>query len=125
MLNQETYREWTAAFDPTSYYEGSWEKGTKIKFLSSRGGGMVSEIADNIQYKYISIKHLGEIKNGAEDTTSEEIKKWAPAYENYTFIEKGQETKLEVDMEMQTSEESIKMKEMFEGMWPKALLKLK
>lgn len=126
MLNQETYKEWTAVFEPTSYYEGSWEKGAKIQFLSSsRGGGMVSEIADNIKYKYISIRHLGEIRDGAEDTTSEEIKKWAPAYENYTFIENGQETKLEIDMEMQTSEVSIKMKEMFEDMWPKALLKLK
>jgi hypothetical protein len=68
---------------------------------------------------------LGEIKNGVEDTTSEAVLKWVPAYENYTFADKGMGTLLAVDMEMAESEESKAMKEMFEGMWPKALLKLK
>lgn len=125
MLNQETYQDWTTPFAPGSYYEGSWEKGSKMIFLSSWGGGMVAEIADNIEHKYISIRHLGEIRDGVEDTTSERVMQWTPAYENYTFIEKGQETKLEVDMEMKSSEANSEMIEMFEEMWPKALLKLK
>ncbi len=126
MLAEETYREWTATFEPSSCYEGSWEKGSKIKFLSSvSGSGMISEIVENIPHKFLSIKHLGEIKNGVEDTTSEEVKKWAPAFENYTFVEIGGQTQLEIDMEMESSVESKAMKEMFEGMWPKALVKLK
>ncbi len=125
MLTQETYREWTSVFDPTSCYEGSWEKGSTIKFLGGSGDGMISEIAENIPQKFVSIKHLGQIKDGVEDTTSEEIKKWLPAFENYSFTEKGTETLLAVDMEMEASAESKAMKEMFEGMWPSALLKLK
>lgn len=125
MLEQETYRQWTAAFEPTSHYEGSWEKGSKIKFLGASGDGMISEIADNIPGKFISIKHVGQIKNGVEDTTSKEIKSWTPAFENYTFVAQGEKTELKVDMEMKTSEMSKAMKEMFEGMWPKALEKLK
>ena len=126
MLEQETYREWTSAFEPTSCYEGFWDKGNKMLFLSSTSGsGMVAEIAENILHKFVSIKHLGQIKNGIEDTTSEEIKKWAPAFENYTFTDKGAKTLLAVDMEMASSPEAKAMKEMFEGMWPKALLKLK
>lgn len=125
MLTQETYREWTSVFDPTSCYEGSWEKGSTIKFLGGSGDGMISEIAENIPQKFISIKHLGQIKDGVEDTTSEEIKKWLPAFENYSFTEKGTETLLAVDMEMEASPESKAMKEMFEGMWPSALVKLK
>ncbi len=125
MLAEESYKEWTSAFEPTSYYEGSWDKGSKMKFLGSGGSGMVSEIAENIPYAFVSIKHLGEIKNGVEDTTSEQVMKWLPAYENYTFTDKGTETLLAVDMEMQSTPESKAMKEMFEGMWPKALLKLK
>jgi uncharacterized protein YndB with AHSA1/START domain len=124
MLAQETYREWTSAFGP-SYYEGSWDKGSKIKFLGAEGSGMVSQIAENVPYKFLSIEHLGEMKNGVEDTTSEQVKKWTPAFENYTFTEKGEETLLAIDMEMESSPESKEMKEMFEGMWPKALLKLK
>ena len=125
MLAQETYKQWTSAFDPTSYYEGSWDKGSKIRFLSTRGGGMISEIAENIEHKFVSIKHLGEIKDGVEDTTSEEVKKWMPAFENYSFTDKGSETRLDVDMEMESTPESKEMKKMFEEMWPKALLKLK
>jgi uncharacterized protein YndB with AHSA1/START domain len=125
MLTQETYKKWTAAFEPTSHYEGSWDKGSKIKFLGSGGSGMTSEIVENIPYKLISIKHLGEIRNGVEDTTSDAVKKWNPAYENYTFTEKGTGTHLAVDMEMPGTPEAKAMKEMFEGMWPNALAKLK
>jgi hypothetical protein len=125
MLAEETYKEWTSVFEPTSHYEGSWDKGSKMKFLGSGESGMVAEIAENIPYTFVSIKHLGEMKNGVEDTTSEQVMKWAPAYENYTFTDKGAETLLAVDMEMQSSPESKAMKEMFEDMWPKALLKLK
>lgn len=126
MLEQETYKAWTSVFEPTSCYEGSWEKGSKMKFISSsNGSGMISEIVENIPYKYVSVQHLGEIHNGVEDTTSEQVKKWLPAFENYTFSEKEGGTLLVVDMELGSSPESIAMKEMFEGLWPKALIKLK
>lgn len=125
MLSEESYKKWTSVFEPTSHYVGSWDKGSEIKFLGSDGSGMISEIADNIPYKFVSIRHLGEIRNGIADTTSEAVKKWLPAFENYTFTEKGTETLLAVDMEMTSTPESKAMKEMFEGMWPNALLKLK
>jgi uncharacterized protein YndB with AHSA1/START domain len=120
MLQHETYNQWTTPFDPSSTFEGSWEKGSKIKFGSASGDGMLSEIADNIPNKFISIKHLGEIKNGIEDTTSEEVKKWAPAFENYTFTNIEGKTKLEIDLDSFTEYE-----EMFKDMWPKALKILK
>ena len=57
--NIETYEQWTAEFNPTSTYEGSWEKGSKIYFVGTdengKRGGMVSEIADNVPYKFVSI----------------------------------------------------------------------
>lgn len=46
---------------------------------------MTSEIAESRKPEFISIKHLGVVLAGKEDTTSEEAKKWAPAYENYTL----------------------------------------
>lgn len=125
MLAQETYRQWTSAFDPNSRYEGSWEKGSKIKFLGADGNGMISEIAEHVPHSYISIKHLGYMKDGVEDTTSEEAKKWNSAYENYTFIENGEETQLAIDIEIPASPDSKTYREMFERMWPKALVKLK
>lgn len=123
MLNDETYRKWTEPFYPGSYYKGGWNKGSKILFLApgEKGEmGMVSRIAENKLYEFISIEHLGVINNGVEDTTSEEVKNWAGAHENYTFKENNGATKVLIDLD---SDE--KYSEMFSEMWPKALDKLK
>ncbi|CAN5122309.1 hypothetical protein BH23BAC3_BH23BAC3_31550 [soil metagenome] len=124
MLGEDTYREWTDVFMPGSHFKGSWEKGSKILFLapgeSGKTSGMVSRIKENRKHEYISIEHLGFVENGKEDATSEAVKSWAGALENYTFTENDDKT--EVMVEMDTSEE---YKEMFLETWPKALQKLK
>lgn len=125
MLEDKSYREWTSAFNPGSFFQGDWSKGSKMLFLgpdpeTGEEGGMVSRIAENKPYEFISIEHLGIIKNGIEDTTSEEAKKWTPAFENYTFEDVNGTTRLLIDTD---SEESYA--EMFNEMWPEALQKLK
>jgi len=125
MLDDKTYREWTAAFNPGSYYKGDWNKGSKILFLgpnpeTGEEGGMVSRIADNKPYEYISIEHLGILQNGVEDTTSDEARKWAPAFENYSLIEKAGVTEVVVDLDIDETET-----ELFTQMWLEALQKLK
>lgn len=125
MLSEATYKEWTKAFNPGSYFKGDWSKGSKMLFLgpnpeTGEEGGMVSEIADSRPYEFISIRHLGIVNKGVEDTTSEEAKKWAPAYENYTFRETDGGTEVVVDMD---SEDSFV--ESFNTMWPEALKLLK
>jgi len=123
MLDDNTYRKWTEPFMPGSYYKGDWNKGSKILFLApgEKGeGGMVSRIKENRKYEYISIENLGVVIDGKEDTTSDEVKGWAGALENYTFKEKDGKTELLVDMD--SNEEYA---EMINGMWPKALQKLK
>lgn len=82
MFAPETYKIWTAEFSEGSYFEGSWAKGERIRFLSPDGCGMTSVIAENRPHEFLSIRHLGIIKDGVEDTESEEARSWAPAYEN-------------------------------------------
>ncbi len=124
MLGDATYREWTMAFHEGSYYMGSWEKGSKILFLGpDEGGGvggMVGQIAENRPHEFISIEHRGFVKGGVEDYDSEEVKKWVPAFENYTFTSKDGGTELLIEVD--TNEEYSKM---FSEMWPRALAKLK
>lgn len=81
---------------------------------------MFSRVKENDAYKFISLEHLGIISNEVVDTTSDEVKKWAPSFENYTFTDKGDKTELKV--EMQVEEE---YKKMFDEMWPRALKALK
>ena len=123
MLDEKTYRDWTEAFGPGSYYKGSWDKGSKILFIAptEKGDmGMVSRIKENRLHEFISIEHIGMVENGKEDTTSDAVKGWVGALENYTFKEKNGTTEVLVDTD--TVDE---YKEMFEGMWPNALQKLK
>jgi uncharacterized protein YndB with AHSA1/START domain len=116
LWNDETYRKWTAVFSPGSYAVTDWQEGSKTLFLSSDGSGMVSTIAKNIPFEFLSIKHLGFIKDGIEDTESEEVKKWAGALENYTLKEAGESVLLEVSMDM-----NDEYKDYFLKVFPQAL----
>jgi uncharacterized protein YndB with AHSA1/START domain len=120
MLDDKTYRKWTSAFQEGSYAETDWKPGSKALFLAPDGSGMVSRVAEHRPNEYLSLEHLGVVKNGVEDTTSAEVKQWAGARENYTLLENGGHVTLKIDMD--TSDEHRKF---FEDTWPKALAILK
>ena len=123
--NKSTYEQWTAMFNPTSTYEGNWNKGSKMLFigLDEKGnkGGMVSEIADNIINKYISIRHYGLVQANMEITSGPQVEKWANGFENYTFQENNGVTDITVEL-IGLTEDLI---EYMNDAWPKALNKLK
>lgn len=120
MISPDGYRAWTAVFTEGSHFDGAWDHGAKIRFLSPSGEGMVAEIAENRPYEFLSIRHLGEVRDGVEDTSSEKVRSWAPAYENYTFADVGGDTRLTVDVDTLAEYEDY-MKDTF----PKALEALK
>ncbi|MFD1768304.1 SRPBCC family protein [Sphingobacterium suaedae] len=124
MLDKQTYKQWTALFNPSSDFEGSWEKGEKIYFIGineqGEKEGMVAEIAEHIPNKYISIRHKGILDQGKEVLEGPAVEGWAGALENYTFEEISGGTTVTVDVD--TNEEYI---DYFDDAWPKALQKLK
>jgi hypothetical protein len=120
MLGPETFKAWTTPFAEGSYFEGSWDEGRKIRFLIPDGSGMTSMIAQNRPYEFLSIKHLGIIKDGIDDTESDVARRWAPAYENYTFANADTATELKIDVDAAPDFEAF-----MEDAWPKALAKLK
>ncbi len=124
MLSDDTYRTWTSVFNSTSRYEGSWKKGSKILFLGtdSKGeiSGMVSRIKENVNNKFVSIEHLGIIKNNNEIMCGDEVDGWKGSLENYSFKSSGNQTMLSIDID--SNEE---FKSYFSDTWPKALNKLK
>lgn len=121
MLAKETYKEWTHAFSPGSTFIGNWEEGSRIIFVSeSENEGMYGRIEKNDPGKFVSIEHLGEWKDGREVAPDDATLNWVGAHENYTFEETDKGTLLKVDLD---SPEDFS--EHFDGMWPKALDKLK
>ena len=124
MIDKEGYAQWTSAFNPSSRFEGSWKKGSKILFLGvNQNGtteGMVSEIRENIPNKFISIEHQGIVQNDKEIIKGPEVSSWKGVFENYTFTPSGSNTLLSIDMDS-----GQEFKSYFIESWPGALDKLK
>ena len=120
LWNDSTYPEWTSVFSEGSHAETDWEKGSKVLFLNANNEGMVSKIADKIPNKFMSIKHVGTIKDGIEDLNSEEVKEWEGAFENYTLKAGDGKTELVVDMDI-----TEEYQDYFQSTFPKALEKVK
>lgn len=120
LWNDDTYREWTAVFAEGSRAETDWQQGSKVLFTDGNGSGMVARIAENRPNEYMGIEHLGTLKDGVEDTESEETKAWAGARENYTLKNVDGKTSLTVDMDI-----ADEMKDYFMTTFPKALNKVK
>jgi len=124
MIDDKQYRGWTSVFNPGSCFSGSWNKGSKILFIGTgedgTTGGMVSRIKENIPGKFISIEHLGMLKDGKEILSGPEVESWAGAEENYSFS--GDDNKTLLTVELDTGSDYV---DYFNETWPKALKLLK
>lgn len=120
MLDPEGYKVWTAAFMEGCYFSGSWETGQKIQFLAPNGDGMTAMIEENRPFEHISIRHMGEVSAGVEDTTSPKVLVWAPAYEKYSFVDAGADTEVTVSLDTVPEYEQYML-----DAYPKALELLK
>jgi len=120
LWNDKTYQEWTSVFSSGSRAESDWREGSKILFLDGKGDGMVSTIAAKRLNEFMSFKHLGEIHNGVEDTTSEKVRQWSGSQENYTLKTVSGKTELTVDLDI-----TDEFKEYFQETFPKAMQKIK
>ena len=120
LWGDSSYRQWTSVFCEGSHAITDWKEGSKVLFVDENGSGMVSMVAGNRPYEYMGFKHLGEVKNNVEDTTSEKIKEWAGGMEEYQLTENDGTTQLTVTMD---SVESFK--DYFMNTWPKAMEAIK
>jgi len=124
-LNKKsTYEEWTSMFSPTSSYEGTWEVGSKMLFVSidekGEQAGMVSRILENSANKHVSIQHYGILKSGIEITEGPDVDEWSGGLENYSFTEKDGITTVTIEIDAIEEYEDY-----MDKLYPKALEKLK
>lgn len=121
MLQEETYKQWTAKSWPDAFYEGKWAKGEKIRFIGPDGSGTLAEIVEMKPYESVFARHIAVLApGGVEDRTSEVAKGWIGTTEGYKFAEHLGKTTLTVSIET-----TPEWKEMFDEGWPDALEELK
>jgi len=121
LWNDETYKVWTSAFSEGSYARtDNWKEGSKVLFLDPKGNGMVSIIVANRPNEFMSFRHIGFVQNGVEDISSDQVKAWAGALEDYSLHEEDGVTTLFIEMD--TAED---YKDYFLKTWPLAIEKIK
>lgn len=128
MLGKETFKQWTAVFNPSSDFEGggvegNWKKHSKILFVGTdengKRGGMIGYIRENTPNQYVSIEYVGVLDGEREITTGPEAADWQ-GFENYTFEDHNGSTTVVVDVDV-----NDQMTDYFRETYPKALEKLK
>ncbi|MBK1442348.1 SRPBCC domain-containing protein [Parapedobacter sp. ISTM3] len=128
MIGKETFKQWTAVFNPTSDFEGggvegNWEKGSKILFVGTNAEGkregMVGYIRENTPNRYVSIEYAGILDDDEEVTEGPIAEAWQ-GFENYTFEYQDGSTIVTVDIDV-----NDEMVDYFRKTYPKALDKLK
>lgn len=115
------YNTWASAFaEGSTVKTDNWKEGSKILFHDGNGSGMVSMVAANRPNEFMSFKHLGMVKDGVEDTSSDAVSAWAGSLENYTLTGNNGSSTLSVEMDITED-----FKDYFMKTWPLALDKVK
>ncbi len=120
LWNENTYSEWTAPFCEGSVAKTDWKEGSKVFFVDANGAGMVSTIAKKTPDSFMSFHHLGPVKNGVEDFSSQEGSACSGGYENYILESIDGRTNLRVEIDLPKGMEDYLLKT-----WPLALDRLK
>lgn len=115
LWDDTSYRQWTSAFTKGSFYIGTWEEDSMMKFFDPNNNGMYSRVLKNDPNKEMVFLHLGEIFDGVEVPQD-----WGDASESYLLEETEEGTKLIA--KIKTSEE---FKGFFEDKFPNALQNVK
>jgi uncharacterized protein YndB with AHSA1/START domain len=123
LWSETNYPKWTVVFCEGSHAVTDWKEGSKALFLDNKKQGMVATIAKNVPNEFMSIKALGEIKDGVEDYDSPGAKQMAGSFENYTLTAEDDKTLLVVELSGEEIPEEFK--KFLLDVWPKAMDKIK
>lgn len=98
MLDDATYRVWTAGFHEGSHYVGSWTPDTVIRFLGpgedGKLAGMLSRVREVRPLEHVALTVIGLVHDGVEDLDSDAVRAWSGAIEEYTFRDTAQGTEV-------------------------------
>ncbi|MGZ5188869.1 MAG: SRPBCC domain-containing protein, partial [Kaistella sp.] len=61
LFTQDADRNWPSAVNEGTYFEGTWEESSVMRFLDAENNGMYNLVEENIPNQTLKMKHLGWI----------------------------------------------------------------
>ena len=124
MFGTDTYKQWTAVFNPTSDFEGSWEKDSKIMFTAinkeGKREGMIGTVKEYVPNRFVSVGYYGVLDGDKEVTDGDVVNGFADSYENFSFDASGNKANVTVEVDVEDAYKSYMLET-----YPKALSRLK
>ena len=124
IIDPDNFSTWTAPFSTTSVFEGDWQVGSVMKFISlDEDGNQIGQVArvnKNIENKLIELEHFGWIKDGDVITEGEEVEEFKGAREVYSINTMDDSCVVSIETDVFIAHEDY-----FVETWPKSLNVLK
>ena len=120
LLDDATYRQWTAEFMAGSYAETDWQEGSTVRFLDPSGSGLLAHIAASRHPELVDIEYDGLVADGKDDTESDHAREYRGSRETYRLTRTPSGTHLDISADM--------AEEFYDDMvaaWDRALAKAK
>ena len=100
LVDDSTYRQWSAEFMPGSYAETDWQEGSVARFLDASRSGMLGRVVVSRRPEVIELEYDGLVLAGQDDTDGEEARKYRGGRETYRLTRTPEGTHLAIAADM-------------------------
>jgi len=100
LLDDATYRQWTAEFMAGSYADTDWQEGSTVRFLDPSGSGLLAHIAASRHPELVDIEYDGLVADGKDDTESDHAREYRGSRETYRLTRTPSGTHLDISADM-------------------------
>ena len=100
LLDDATYRQWTAEFIAGSYAQTDWQQGSAVRFLDPSGSGMLGHIVASRRPELVDVEFDGLVADGKDDTESEHAREYRGSRETYRLTRTSNGTRLDISADM-------------------------
>ena len=120
LLEDATFRVWGAEFSPGTFAISDWQVGSKVTFQDASNSGLVGKIVEHVPNEVITMQYYAELQDNREVYDTPDAEAIKGGIETYHVSEKDGVTHLTIAADM-----SMRMAELMEDSWDRAILKIK
>ena len=100
LLDDATYRRWTAEFMAGSYAQTDWRGDSTVRFLDPSGSGILGHIVASRRPELVDVEFDGLVADGKDDTESDHAREYRGSRETYRLTRTPDGTHLDISADM-------------------------